>query len=89
MAITASEARRSLFGLLEQVNDDAESVEIINRRGAKAHLVPDQEYRSLRELAHLVASPANAAQLFQGIMEAREGLGVPHDLINTPDEVAS
>jgi antitoxin YefM len=89
MAITASEARRTLFGLLVQVNDDAESVEIINRNGVRAHLVPDAEYRSLRELAHLTASPANALHLFAGIVEAREGLGEPHDLIEAADTAAS
>lgn len=88
MAITASEARRRLFELIELVNDDAESVEIVSRKGI-AHLVPDQEYRSLRELAHLVRSPANALQLFQGLMEARDGLGQPHELLPADDAAAS
>ena len=83
MAITASEARRHLFGLIEQVNDDAQAVEILSRKGT-AFLVPEQEYRSLRELAHLVHSPANAARLFSSLLEARAGAVEAHEL--DPDD---
>jgi antitoxin YefM len=79
MAITASEARRNLFGLIEQVNDDAQAVEILSRKGT-AFLVPEQEYRSLTELAHLVRSPANAARLFSSLEAARHGDVEAHDL---------
>ena len=33
MAITASEARKNLFPLIEQVNDDRQPVEITSKRG--------------------------------------------------------
>ena len=33
MSITASEARRTLFPLIEQVNDDRTAVEITSKRG--------------------------------------------------------
>lgn len=79
MAITASEARRNLFGLIEQVNDDAQAVEILSRKGT-AFLVPEQEYRSLAELAHLVRSPTNAARLFASLQEARDGVVQQHEL---------
>jgi len=90
MAITASEARRNLFGLLVQVNDDAEAVEIINRNGMKAHLVPDLEYRSLMELAHLCRSPHNAMRLFASLVELQEGArGEVHELVDAEDSAAS
>ena len=88
MAITASEARRTLFGLIQQVNDDAQSVEIISK-GGTAHLVPDQEYRSLRELAHLCSSERNALELFLSISEARGGNVVRHDLFPDDEQAAS
>jgi antitoxin YefM len=88
MAITASEARRRLFGLLQQVNDDAQSVEIISKNGT-AHLVPDQEYRSLRELAHLCSSERNALRLFRSIAQAREGSVVRHELLTDDAAAAS
>jgi antitoxin YefM len=79
VAITASDARRNLFRLIEQVNDDAQAVEILSRKGT-AFLVPEQEYRSLMELAHLVRSPANAARLFASLEEARHGQVEAHAL---------
>jgi antitoxin YefM len=88
MAITASEARRRLFELIEQVNDDADSVEIVSRKGV-AHLVPDQEYRSLLELAHLCRSPQNAVRFFSSLVEAREGNVEHHDLIDAREASAS
>jgi antitoxin YefM len=33
MAVTASEARKNLFPLIEQVNDDRTPIEITSRRG--------------------------------------------------------
>jgi prevent-host-death family protein len=48
MAITASEARKHLFALIEQVNDDQEPVEIVSRKGM-AFLMSDAQYRSLAE----------------------------------------
>lgn len=88
MAITASEARRRLFELIEKVNDDADSIEIISRKGT-AYLVPDQEYRSLRELAHLCRTPANAIRFFSSLQEAREGLAEEHELIDADERAVS
>jgi antitoxin YefM len=85
VAITASEARRTLFALIQQVNDDAQAVEIISRNGT-AHLVPDQECRSLLELAHLVRSPANAVRFFTSLEQARHGEVEPHELLTDDQE---
>ncbi len=39
MAITASEARRGLFPLIEKVNDDRAAIEITSKRGkCRAHV---------------------------------------------------
>lgn len=79
MSITASEARKNLFPLLEQVNDDQEAVEIVSRRGI-AFLVPEDEYRSLRETAYLMSSPANAVRLRAGVADAQAGAVTQHEL---------
>jgi antitoxin YefM len=81
MAITASEARKNLFPLIEQVNDDQEPVEIVSRKGT-AYLVSEAQYRSLTETAHLLRSPANAERLMRSIMQIEGGGAVPHDLID-------
>ncbi|MGH8862302.1 MAG: type II toxin-antitoxin system Phd/YefM family antitoxin, partial [Jatrophihabitantaceae bacterium] len=53
MAITASEARKNLFPLIEQVNDDRTPIEITSRRG-DAVLLSRADYDALEETAHLL-----------------------------------
>lgn len=81
MAITASEARKNLFPLIEQVNDDQEPVEIVSRKGT-AYLVSEAQYRSLTETAHLLRSPANAERLLRAVAQVEGGAAVPHDLVD-------
>jgi antitoxin YefM len=80
VAITASEARKHLFPLIEQVNDDQEPVEIVSRKGT-AFLMSEAQYRSLTETAHLLRSPANAERLLRSIAQVEAGGVTPHDLI--------
>ena len=72
MAITASEARKNLFPLIEQVNDDRAPVEIMSRRG-NAVLMSREDYDALEETAHLLRSPVNARHLLESLVQAREG----------------
>lgn len=72
MAITASEARKNFFPLIEQVNDDRTAIEITSKRG-NAVLISAAEYASLEETAHLLRSPANAAHLLESIAQHRAG----------------
>jgi len=69
MAITASEARKNLVPLIEQVNDERAPVEINSRRG-DAVLVSREEYEALQQTAHLVRSPANARRLVESLAQA-------------------
>lgn len=80
MSITASEARKNLFPLIQQVNDDRIPVEITSRRG-DAVLISKAEYDALEETAHLLRSPANARHLMDSMAEARAGLREEHPLI--------
>ncbi|MQA07419.1 MAG: type II toxin-antitoxin system prevent-host-death family antitoxin [Pseudonocardiaceae bacterium] len=72
MAITASNARKDLFGLIEQVNDDRNPVEIHSRRG-DAVLMSRADYDALEETAHLLRSPANARRLLESLAQAQAG----------------
>ncbi|MDQ1686629.1 MAG: antitoxin YefM [Frankiaceae bacterium] len=72
MAITASEARRNLFPLIEQVNDDHTHVEITSRRG-NAVLISRDEFEALQETAHLLRAPANARRLLESLEQAMSG----------------
>lgn len=80
MSITASEARKNLFPLIQQVNDDRVPVEITSKRG-DAVLISKAEYDALEETAHLLRSPANARHLMESMAEARAGLREEHPLI--------
>lgn len=79
MAITASEARKNLFPLIEQVNQDRTPVEITSRRGG-AVLISLDDYRALEETAYLLRSPANVHRLLEGIEQARAGDVQEHEL---------
>lgn len=79
MAITASEARKNLFPLIEQVNNDRTAVEITSKRG-NAVLMSRTDYDALQETAHLLRVPANARRLLEGLAQARAGEHEEHGL---------
>ncbi|MGN6680461.1 MAG: type II toxin-antitoxin system Phd/YefM family antitoxin [Streptosporangiaceae bacterium] len=72
MAMTASEARKSLYRLIEKVNEDRTPIAITSRRG-DAVLLSRSEYEALEETAHLVRVPANAKRLAESLQQARPG----------------
>jgi antitoxin YefM len=72
MAITATEARRRLFPLIKEVNDDRKPVEIISKEG-RAYLVAADDYEAMEETDYLLRSPANAARLLAAAEDVRKG----------------
>ena len=72
MSITASEARKLLFPLIEQVNNDRVAIEITSRRGS-AVLISAEEYAALAETAYLLRVPANGKRLLESLQQARSG----------------
>jgi antitoxin YefM len=87
MAMSASEARKRLFPLIEQVNDDQEPVEIVSESGV-AYLVSADQWRSLMETAHLLRSPANAERLLRSIADAEAGHTSTQELIDPEHDLA-
>ena len=79
MAITASEARKNLFPLIEQVNEDHTPVEITSKRG-DAVLIGIDDYRAMEETTYLLRSPANVRRLVESMDQARSGKVEHHDL---------
>ncbi|HEX9542609.1 MAG TPA: type II toxin-antitoxin system prevent-host-death family antitoxin [Streptosporangiaceae bacterium] len=79
MAITASEARKNLFPLIEQVNNDRTPVEIMSKHGA-AVLISLADYEALEETAHLLRAPANARRLLESLAQAQQGEREEHPL---------
>ena len=80
MSVPASEAGQRLSTLIEQVNADRVSVEIVAEEGT-AFLVPADEYRSLQETVYLLRSPEGARHLRESLTEVAEGRSQPHELI--------
>jgi antitoxin YefM len=82
MAMSASEARKLLFPLIEKVNDDQEAMEIVSKAGT-AFLVPEAQWHSLMETQYLLRSPANAKALLESIEQLRTG----NVIVKTFDEL--
>lgn len=79
MAITASEARKNLFPLIEKVNADRTPIEITSKRG-DAVLMAVDDYRALEETAYLLRSPANVRRLLESMEQARTGKAEEREL---------
>src|SRR3974390_3038264 len=80
MAMTASEARKNLFPLIEQVNNDRRPIEITSKRG-DAVLMSRADYEALEETAYLLRAPANARRLLESLEQARRGERQQRDLL--------
>lgn len=81
-AITATEARRSLFGLIQQVNDDHSAVEVVSRHG-NAVILSKDDYDALTETAYLLRNAKGAERLLASLERARRGEHEQHDLLDT------
>ncbi|UQN29874.1 type II toxin-antitoxin system Phd/YefM family antitoxin [Brachybacterium kimchii] len=79
MSVSASEARRTLFPLIERVNEDRDAVEIVSRKG-NAVLMSADEYAAWQETAYLFRSPVNARRLLDAYDRARVGKTEVHGL---------
>ena len=79
MSVSASQARKTLFPLIERVNNDRDVVEIVSRKGSVV-LMSAEEYAAWRETAYLFRSPANARRLLDAYERARAGQTEVHEL---------
>lgn len=82
MSITASEARKRLFPLIEEVNDDRAPVEITSKRG-NAVLMSAEDYSAWQETAYLFRSPVNARRLLDAMEAVDRGEGAERELDRT------
>jgi antitoxin YefM len=79
MAITASEARKNLFPLIKQVNEDRAPVEITSKAG-DAVLMSADDFAAWQETAYLFRSPANARRLLDAADALDQGRGIRGEL---------
>jgi antitoxin YefM len=78
-AITASEARKRLFPLIEQINADRVEVEVVHRSG-NVVLVSKDVWDAMVETAYL-SRGANGRVLRRRIADLEAGSGVQRELI--------
>ncbi|WP_330227999.1 type II toxin-antitoxin system prevent-host-death family antitoxin [Nocardia sp. NBC_00508] len=78
-AISVSEARKNLFPLVKQVNEDHDTVEIVSK-GGNAVLMSKEDYDSLMTTVELL-SGRDGARLRRSIQELESGGGAERDLI--------
>jgi antitoxin YefM len=64
--ITATEARRRLYNLLEDVADSHEPVQIAGKRHA-AVLVSESDWRAIQETLYLTSIPGMRASITKGL----------------------
>ena len=77
--ITASEARKSLFPLLGQVNEDHSAVTITSKAG-NGVLLSEEDYEAWQTTLYLISTPANARRLFESIERPERGEYEAHEL---------
>ena len=70
--MSASEARKNLFPLLGQVNEDHDVVRITSKAG-NAVLISEADYEAWQTTRHLFSTPANARRLLESIQEWHNG----------------
>ena len=64
--ITATEARRILYRLLDEVTVTSEPVQITGKRGSVV-LVSEDDWRAIEETIHLMSIPGMANSIRQGM----------------------
>ena len=72
-AITASEARRSLLALLEQVNEDDDLAVHITSKHGTGVLIGEKHWSSIVETLYLFTDPVNSIPLMQSILDHENG----------------
>lgn len=69
MALAVDEARKNFDELMRQVTVAGEHVQIQSRVG-DAVLIPAAEFRSWKETAHILGTPANARRFIRAYDQA-------------------
>ncbi|MDP2182291.1 MAG: type II toxin-antitoxin system Phd/YefM family antitoxin [Actinomycetota bacterium] len=64
--ITATEARKQLYRLLDEVSDSHEPVQITGKRG-NAVLVSEDDWRAVQETLYLVSIPGMRESIIEGM----------------------
>jgi prevent-host-death family protein len=67
-SITATEARKALYKLVDEVSTSHEPVQITGKRG-NAVLVSEDDWRAVQETLHLLSVPGMRESIVEGMAE--------------------
>ncbi len=84
-AISYTEARKNLAGLMDAVCDNIDAVVVTRRKSRPVVIMSLEEYNSIKETDYLLRSPENKKRLLESIKEIRAGKAVEHDLIEVEE----
>ncbi|MGW0179862.1 type II toxin-antitoxin system Phd/YefM family antitoxin [Nocardia sp. NPDC003345] len=84
-ALPISTVRQNLFGLVQQVNDDHDTVTVVSKSGENAVLMAESDYNSLMETLYVLRTHGGV-QLLQSAEDARAGRTDPHSLLDPDSE---
>ncbi len=73
-SVTATEARRRLYSLLDAVADSHEPVQIAGRRSS-AVLVSEEDWRAIQETLYLLSVPGMRESIIKGLRTPVEECG--------------
>ncbi len=65
--LTATEARRQLYKLVDEVQESHEPVRIAGKRGT-AVLIGDDDWRSIQETLYLISIPGMRESIVEGLV---------------------
>jgi antitoxin YefM len=72
-SITATEARKQLYKLLDDVAASHEPIEITGKR-TSAVLVSEDDWRAVQETLHLISIPGMRESILEGMATPTDGL---------------
>lgn len=79
--VSYTEARDNLKKVLDKAVADRAPILITRQRGENVVMISAEEWAGMEETLYLLASPANAKRLLDGIARMDAGEGEEHELI--------
>ena len=64
--LTATQARKNIYSLVDEVNESHEAIQIQGKRGS-AVLISEDDWRSLQETLHLSSLPGMKKSILKGM----------------------
>ena len=71
--VSATEARKRLYALIDEVGQSHEPVQITGKR-SNAVLLSEDDWRAIQETLHLVSIPGMRESILEGMATPLEGL---------------